>query len=540
MAVFCLKHTAQQISALNIAIICLLAGCESKITPDVTSSAAAVRINDPEPTADGVNLSWDKARGAESYAVTIASDVGCSQVLTKKSVSATSTVIEASIGTSFFVCIQPLDGAGQPLSRRPPRGIAVSYTAVVATKFLSADCLDPDLSQVQVGQKLSLCNGSVAEGTAAVPDLGNLSAGNVRSGVTIAGITGSYTGGGVACSSSGQTGCLATQSYPSIDSTLVSSYNLRSTSVAGNGKLKYCRSGYNLSVMDLPNAYANMGFFGRAFTASAATDELTVTAKTFMQALGSVPVKVSTTGTLPGGLSSGATYYTIWVTNTTIKLATSIENANAGIGIDLSSVGSGTHRINTVGDGVAQHWDVTDDTNSSGGSRATWYTNSFFGQNYLCSASDWQILAPSTNGTSITPGTASDCDAGSDDCMIQDKLTGQVWTEVNPGGGGAGLTWAGAISFCNNLDFGGFSDWRLPIHEEFLQANIDGLYMFEMDYPSSGASNVFFRTATLNAVSWNNSDNQAMWVHGNGGSQAENQHNTTQYGATYALRCVRN
>lgn len=57
-------------------------------------------------------------------------------------------------------------------------------------------------------------------------------------------------------------------------------------------------------------------------------------------------VRLETTGTLPGGLSTGTDYWVIYISATEIRLATSLENANAGIEISLSSNGSGTHTIN--------------------------------------------------------------------------------------------------------------------------------------------------------------------------------------------------
>lgn len=55
-------------------------------------------------------------------------------------------------------------------------------------------------------------------------------------------------------------------------------------------------------------------------------------------------VTLSSSGTLPGGLSAG-TYYIIRVSATTVKLASSRANAVAGTAIDLTSTGSGTHTI---------------------------------------------------------------------------------------------------------------------------------------------------------------------------------------------------
>lgn len=51
------------------------------------------------------------------------------------------------------------------------------------------------------------------------------------------------------------------------------------------------------------------------------------------------------TGTLPAGLSTGTSYWVIKVNNDRFRLATSAANAAAGTGINITSTGSGTHRV---------------------------------------------------------------------------------------------------------------------------------------------------------------------------------------------------
>lgn len=56
-------------------------------------------------------------------------------------------------------------------------------------------------------------------------------------------------------------------------------------------------------------------------------------------------VTLTTTGTLPSGLSLATTYYIIRASATTIQFATSQANANAGTPIDITTQGSGIHTI---------------------------------------------------------------------------------------------------------------------------------------------------------------------------------------------------
>lgn len=77
------------------------------------------------------------------------------------------------------------------------------------------------------------------------------------------------------------------------------------------------------------------------FTADAGSDLLTVAT---VYDTGDV-VRVSTTGTLPGGLSVSTNYWAIYISDTTIKLATSKDDAESGIEIDITSVGAGVHTV---------------------------------------------------------------------------------------------------------------------------------------------------------------------------------------------------
>lgn len=56
-------------------------------------------------------------------------------------------------------------------------------------------------------------------------------------------------------------------------------------------------------------------------------------------------VVLSTTGAVPAGLVAGTTYYVIYISATTIYLATSRANAVAGTAIDITSQGTGTHTL---------------------------------------------------------------------------------------------------------------------------------------------------------------------------------------------------
>lgn len=75
-----------------------------------------------------------------------------------------------------------------------------------------------------------------------------------------------------------------------------------------------------------------------------------LTLGTAMSFFTGVPMMFTTTGTLPGGLSTNVIYFAIQLSGTTISVATTYANALAGNAIGLSSSGTGT---NTVTTGIA-------------------------------------------------------------------------------------------------------------------------------------------------------------------------------------------
>lgn len=85
------------------------------------------------------------------------------------------------------------------------------------------------------------------------------------------------------------------------------------------------------------------------FTADDTTDILTSTGTMgFANLFPFTRVQVSTTTTLPAGLSAATDYYVIRLSDTEIKLATSYANAVAGTAINITSTGTGTHTLNTL------------------------------------------------------------------------------------------------------------------------------------------------------------------------------------------------
>lgn len=83
---------------------------------------------------------------------------------------------------------------------------------------------------------------------------------------------------------------------------------------------------------------------------------------------------------------------------------------------------------------------------------------------HVCNGSNWQDVTV-RNGNTTTCGTLDK------DCMWQDKTTKKFW------GGHIkhnGLTWAGALKYCHDLNASGKSGWRLPTQKELMTAYVNG------------------------------------------------------------------
>jgi hypothetical protein len=81
------------------------------------------------------------------------------------------------------------------------------------------------------------------------------------------------------------------------------------------------------------------------FTADASTDICT---HSNINLFPYTRVQLTTTTTLPAGLSLATDYYVIKVSDTTCKFATSYANAVAGTAVNITDAGTGTHTINTL------------------------------------------------------------------------------------------------------------------------------------------------------------------------------------------------
>jgi len=60
-------------------------------------------------------------------------------------------------------------------------------------------------------------------------------------------------------------------------------------------------------------------------------------------------IRLTTTGSLPSGLSASTTYYVIWLTTNTFAFSTSYANSSSDVKVAFTTQGTGTHTITPIG-----------------------------------------------------------------------------------------------------------------------------------------------------------------------------------------------
>ncbi len=145
------------------------------------------------------------------------------------------------------------------------------------------------------------------------------------------------------------------------------------------------------------------------YTADAATDTLTATATHHLTA-GAGPFVLTTTGTTPGGTDTTTQYWSIIVSGTAIKLATSRANALAGTAVDLTSAGAGTNKwridpnaprtLEFLNNDVCDIRDYA--TNDKGSALRPLTANSTYSGNYISRVSYEFDKSPTTYHSNIT------------------------------------------------------------------------------------------------------------------------------------------
>ena len=353
--------------------------------------------------------------------------------------------------------------------------------------------------------------------------LSNFALTDVKSGITIAGRTGSIA----TCSTEGVSGCITGGTFVSADTTGLASKVLSGSSVAGvNGNVSLPTIGYVNSgttygpggsmtgTLVLPTAanvrvaFGNYGIGGTSIAPNlgdCATDGASgcVISTGFLAA--------DMTHAIASNIVSGATI--AGVSGTAPAAGCSMDG-------ETSCVTTARFKAMDTDNSVISPWDIRKGK-SAGGivgelaffknlaltslfDRTVSYDQSITGLDPYDTLDDlgapneaplsW--LGASNAAWLRDPVSDTDHDGlcnGGEDCIFMDQMTGELWTSPS----GTAVDWDSAITYCGALTLGSHP-WRLPTQKEILQAYTDGIWF--VSTPLGIASQTFFWSATTDST----------------------------------------
>ena len=376
-------------------------------------------------------------------------------------------------------------------------------------------------------------------------DLTNLLAGNIKSGVTIAGQVGDYpssshplpgadnttdldaqtcdakvksasmfdywNSNGVRQTGSGDPDVSAENIKNSVSIFGISgtytgqspsAWDLRAGVTVGNvtGKLKVnCRNRANSSIFDIDQGQAatiTTGLPGIINIPSHGLSNGTI-----------VKINFQTPGT--GGLSNALLYYVVNAAADAFQVA----NTLGGAGIQFFTAGPNVtvHKWQPTPQAI-DIWDTIEDKNNDivglpPNIVAGWSSDTDCG-GVESTPDDDQVWK---DVTTTALGVASSCTADSVNCTIQDKITGLWWSKTL-----SSVAWWQAVSNCQNLNHNGQTGWRLPTQKELLDAYNHGIR-------SAASTNWLLPNYLWSASTQSNSKGQAWKINiRDGASTTEN------------------
>jgi hypothetical protein len=308
---------------------------------------------------------------------------------------------------------------------------------------------------------------------------------SIAAGASILGVVGTAILKPADCSTNAATGCVTTSTYKSADLTNLSAGNIKSgVTIAGTAG-QYPSSSFPLtgsSGSDLTTATfdaqikssGTFQYFGSDGTRYTGTGDTDITAANIASGVDIF----GATGSLTGAVAPDAWNVRVGVTvngvtgklkvNCRNRVRTAVYNYDGAIGsIPQTGVTSGT---------AIDIWDTIDDYNNNVAGLppsvvTAWGNNTDCGGVEATAGDDnvWKDVT-TTNGT-----TASTCTATPANCTMQDKITGLSWSKLQASG-----AWNTAWNTCHTTlnasgGYNGQTGWRLPTQKELLEAYTHGI-----------------------------------------------------------------
>ena len=395
------------------------------------------------------------------------------------------------------------------------------------------NCIDPDLSQLTFGVVITLCDGTVGEGVLAAcaengsidcianaefkaADMSVFQDSDIRSGITVAGISGTLAD----CSAGGSTGCVTTATHKSVVISGLAA-KVKNTVVVAGETGTYPSSGNLLAGADSTNDLSNNAGSRDAQLKLVTNFEFFMPDGTRVVGQGDADLATAsnvasgvtifgTLGTLAGGPSCSSDGETSCVTTSRYKAMDTDASVISTWDIRKGKTAGGlageitfyknmanTSLFNrTTGTGALAGLDIFD-TIDDYNNNSTFPTQNPGGWDQATGA-NWLRDSASDNGDG--GGTVGDgiCN-GTEDCVQQDRITGLVWAKADA----TTRTWETAITYCDGLNYGTYTNWRLPTQKELMQAYTDGVWSQKDATKLNLAASYFWSSTTRSNTTTN-------------------------------------
>ncbi len=325
----------------------------------------------------------------------------------------------------------------------------------------------------------------------------------VRSGTTLGGVAGLLAD----CSTDGGIGCVTTASFTAADMTNVTPGNIKSGVTIAAITGQYPSATFALSGADVTadldaatfdakiksaTSFEYWDSSGTRHTGAGDADIIAANISNGVDVFGA-------TGTLTGGATPNSWDIRkgVVVNGVTGNLYANCRNRSRDAVYNYDGVVSSIPNTGVTTGTTLNYWDSIEDWNSGASglpsSVITGWTNSDCGgvEASEGDANVWKDVTTAGVG-------AGNCTDSPENCTMKDKISGLQWSKLVS----YSSTWSQAINDCDALTHNGDSDWRLPTQKELMEAYNHGIRSAASDnWVAEGAmtSNYFWSATSSSA-----------------------------------------
>lgn len=323
----------------------------------------------------------------------------------------------------------------------------------------------------------------------------------IQNGQTVAGVSGTALARPANCSNDNQSSCVTVAAYPSVDKSLVTADVLKSgVTILGVTGV------YPNSTYKLPGASGTTDLISSNFNSSV------IGSGTFewWDSAGNRYTATGDTDIAAGNIQSGTSIFGVngtYAPNCTSDNQTACLTTSRFKSVATSTLSAGDIKESKVIGGTTgamkYYWvngsklSSFNRTSGSGASSSTINADIYDsitdpGEGATVPSGYPSIASMTANWTrdSLSDSNSNGICDGVEACVYYDKRAKRMWGNMSSGF----VTWENAIAYCENLSYGGYNDWRLPMEKEAYQGYVDGFAY--LDGITNVSENTSYHTAT--------------------------------------------